>query len=84
MLRGFRTALKYFTLGLLAGLLLAPRKGDDTRALLVDRGKQYIQELMSSGQQAASDLVQQASDAAHDTLKTEGRGYDGASASNVQ
>jgi gas vesicle protein len=84
MLRGLRTALKYFTLGLLAGLLLAPRKGDQTRALLVDRGKEYIQELMSSGQQAAADLGQKASDAAHDALKTEGRGYDSSSASNVQ
>ena len=84
MLRGLRTALKYFTLGLLAGLLLAPRKGDETRALLVERGKDYIQELMNSGQQAAADLGQRASDAAHDTLKTEGRGYDSTSASNVQ
>ena len=84
MLRGLRTALKYFTLGLLAGLLLAPRKGDDTRALLVDRGKEYFQELMNSGQQAAADLGQRASDAAHDALKTEGHGYDSTSASNVQ
>ena len=49
MLRGLRTAVKYFTIGLLAGVLLAPRKGEDTRKLLVDRGKEYAQELMDSG-----------------------------------
>jgi len=53
MLRGIRTAIKYFTIGLLAGLLLAPRKGDETRKLLVERGKEYMQEVMNtSGGQA--------------------------------
>ena len=47
MLRGMRTAIKYFTIGLLAGLLLAPRKGDETRKLLMERGKEYIQEAMN-------------------------------------
>jgi len=46
MLRGIRTAIKYFTIGLLAGLLLAPRKGDETRKLLIERGKEYMQEAM--------------------------------------
>jgi gas vesicle protein len=49
MLRGLRTAIKYFTIGLLAGVLLAPRKGEETRKLLVDRGKEYAQELMDTG-----------------------------------
>lgn len=53
MLRGMRTAIKYFTIGLLAGLLLAPRKGDETRKLLVDRGKEYLQEAMNVGEDAA-------------------------------
>jgi gas vesicle protein len=48
MLKGIRTAIKYFTIGLLAGVLMAPRKGDDTRKLLVDRGKEYVQEVMNS------------------------------------
>jgi gas vesicle protein len=48
MLRGLRTAIKYFTIGLLAGVLLAPRKGDETRKLLVDRGKEYVQEVMNT------------------------------------
>jgi len=53
MLRGLRTAIKYFTIGLLAGLLLAPRKGEETRKLLVERGKEYVQEAMDmSGGQA--------------------------------
>jgi len=53
MLRGLRTAIKYFTIGLLAGLLLAPRKGDETRKLLMERGKEYLHEAMDmSGSQA--------------------------------
>lgn len=49
MLRGLRTAVKYFTIGLLAGVLLAPRKGEETRKLLVERGKDYAQEIMDGG-----------------------------------
>ncbi len=44
MLRGLRTGIKYFTLGLLAGLVFAPRKGSDTFKLLIGRGKEYAQE----------------------------------------
>ena len=53
MLRGMRTAIKYFTLGLLAGLLLAPRKGEETRKLLMERGKEYAQEVMNASDQAS-------------------------------
>jgi gas vesicle protein len=52
MLRGIRTAVKYFTIGLLAGLLLAPRKGEETRKLLMERGKDYVQEAMNVAQEA--------------------------------
>jgi gas vesicle protein len=52
MLRGMRTAVKYFTIGLLAGLLLAPRKGEETRKLLMERGKDYVQEAMNVTQEA--------------------------------
>jgi len=52
MLRGMRTAIKYFTIGLLAGLLMAPRKGEQTRKLLMDRGKEYVQEVMDPGSRA--------------------------------
>ncbi len=41
-----RTAIKFLTIGLLAGLLLAPRKGDETRKLLMERGKDYIKEAL--------------------------------------
>jgi gas vesicle protein len=54
MLRGIRTAIKFFTIGLLAGVLLAPRKGEETRKLLVERGKDYAQEIMDGGNQAVS------------------------------
>jgi len=58
MLRGLRTAIKYFTIGLLAGVLLAPRKGEDTRKLLVDRGKEYAQEIVDGGSQAMNQTSQ--------------------------
>ncbi len=54
MLRGFRTAIKYFTIGLLAGLLMAPRKGDETRKLMFERGKEYVQEALNMGEGAKS------------------------------
>lgn len=54
MLRGMRTAVKYFTIGLVAGLLMAPRKGEQTRKLLMERGKEYAQEVMDSGSRATS------------------------------
>jgi gas vesicle protein len=84
MLRGFRTAVKYFTLGLLAGLLLAPRKGDDTRAILVERGRDYIKELISSGRQAAADLKDQAGDAARERFGSDSRSYDNSASSGIQ
>lgn len=54
MLRGIRTAIKYFTIGMLAGLLFAPRKGEETRQLLMERGKEYAQEAMNMKDQTAS------------------------------
>lgn len=48
-MRGMRIAVKWLTIGLLAGLLLAPRPGDQTRKLLVDRGKEYLQETFNMG-----------------------------------
>jgi len=55
MLKGIRIAIKYFTIGLLAGVLLAPRKGEETRKLLVDRGKEYAKEAMNMSGQAMSE-----------------------------
>jgi hypothetical protein len=42
MLRGLRTAVQYFTVGLALGLLLAPRRGEETRALLLDQVRTYM------------------------------------------
>jgi gas vesicle protein len=46
-MRGMRIAVKWLTIGLLVGLLLAPRKGDETRKLLMERGKEYFQEALN-------------------------------------
>lgn len=81
MLKGVRVAVKYFTIGLLAGLLLAPRKGDETRDILVERAKEYVGELMG----AAQDTAQEAGEAVEDLASSSGsRGYDNLSSSGVQ
>jgi len=84
MLKGVRVAIKYFTIGLLAGLLLAPRKGDETRSLLMDRARDYIQELMGVAQDAASKVQDQAGDLARDTHDTAQRGYESMTTDGVQ
>jgi gas vesicle protein len=48
MLRTIRLAIKYTTLGLLAGVILAPRKGEETRQMVVDRTKQLLQDVVSA------------------------------------
>jgi gas vesicle protein len=52
MLRSIRTSLKYATLGLLVGVILAPRKGEETRKLVADRTKQLLHEVVN-GDKAA-------------------------------
>jgi hypothetical protein len=47
MLRGMRTGIKFFTLGLLIGFVFAPRKGSETVKMLVGRGKEYAEENLS-------------------------------------
>jgi len=59
MFRGMRIAVKYFTLGILAGLLLAPRKGEETRKLLMERGKEYVQEAMGAAEQTVNQAKEQ-------------------------
>jgi len=44
-----RIAIKWLTIGLLAGLLMAPRKGDETRQMLIERGKEYLQDAFKMG-----------------------------------
>ncbi len=48
-MRGMRIAIKWLTIGLVAGLLLAPRKGEETAKMLMDRGKEYVQEAFNMG-----------------------------------
>lgn len=45
-MRLIRVSLKYFTFGLIAGLLLAPRAGRETRQLLVQQGTGRLQHLL--------------------------------------
>lgn len=45
MLRVTRTALKYFTYGVLVGLFFAPRPGDETRRAVLDWIGQRVGEL---------------------------------------
>ena len=43
MLKGLRTAIKYFALGLLAGVIFAPRKGSATLNMLMGHSKELVQ-----------------------------------------
>ena len=52
MLKGLRTAIKYFTIGVIAGLIFAPRKGSETFRVLVSRGKEYAQDSLGIGERA--------------------------------
>lgn len=61
MFKGMRMAIKYFTIGLLAGLLLAPRKGEETRQLLMERGKEYVQEVLNVTEDATHEARAQIS-----------------------
>jgi gas vesicle protein len=54
MLSALRTAIKFFTIGLLAGLLLAPRKGEETRKLMMERGKEMVSDIVSVSEGQAS------------------------------
>jgi len=84
MLKGLRVAVKYLTIGLLAGLLLAPRKGDETRTILVDRAREYIKELMGAAQQAGDEATGKSGDMTYGSYETEHRAYDSTSGDNVQ
>ena len=55
MLRGLFTSIKYFTLGLLVGLLFAPRKGSETAKLLIGRGKEFVGENLNVTERSSRD-----------------------------
>ena len=44
MLKGIRTAIKYFALGVLAGVIFAPRKGSATLNMLKGRSKDFVKD----------------------------------------
>ena len=46
-----RVALKYFTFGLIAGLLLAPRAGRETRKMIIEQGSERLQGAFGSQEQ---------------------------------
>jgi hypothetical protein len=83
MLRGLRTAIQYFTLGLALGLLLAPRKGDETRAILVDQIRSYLQDAFAGAQGAMPDSAHHPADASRDAYRVD-RNYNDTSTSGVQ
>lgn len=84
MLKGVRVAIKYFTVGLLAGLLLAPRKGDDTRAILIERAREYFQELIGGARDVADEVEEKVDDISRGTHETDHRSYDGMATGGVQ
>lgn len=55
MLKGLRTGIKFFTIGLVAGLVVAPRKGSETFKLLVGRGKELAAENLSITERSNKD-----------------------------
>jgi len=79
MLRGLRTALQFFTLGLAIGLVLAPRKGDETRALLFDQLRGYLQDAMGGMSGGNSDDVHHPDDTTRDAYRV-GQDYGNTSA----
>lgn len=83
MLRGLRSAVQYFTIGLALGLLLAPRKGDETRALLLDQIRSYLQDAMSARQGGNPDHAHHPEDATRNVYRV-GQGYGDTSATGPQ
>jgi hypothetical protein len=82
MLRGLRTAIQYFTLGLALGLLLAPRKGDETRAILLDQIRSYAQDAFAGARGAMPDTGHHPADASRDPYRVD-RDYTNATPSGV-
>jgi len=83
MLRGLRTAIQYFTLGLGLGLLLAPRKGDETRALLMGQIRSYLQDAFSGARGAMADTDHHPEDSSRSAYSVD-RSYNDSTTSGVQ
>ena len=48
MLHQARSALRFFALGFFLGLILAPRTGEETRALVLKQIRAYLQDSFQS------------------------------------
>jgi len=83
MLRGLRTAIQYFTLGLALGLLLAPRKGDETRTLLIDQIRTYLQDAFANAQGAMANDDHHPDDSSRAAYRVDGN-YNDSTTSGVQ
>lgn len=83
MLRGLRTAIQYFTIGLALGLLLAPRKGDETRALLLDQIRSYLQDAMNARQGGSPTAAHHPDDTTRGVYQV-GQGYSDTAATGPQ
>ena len=57
-MRIIRVSLKYFTFGLIAGLLLAPRAGRETRQILIDQGADRLQKVLGAREPATPPTVE--------------------------
>lgn len=83
MLRGLRTAIQYFTLGLGLGLLLAPRKGDETRTILIDQIRSHLQDAFAGAQGAMPNGAHHPDDDSRDAYRAD-RTYNDSTTSGVQ
>ncbi|PZR97506.1 MAG: hypothetical protein DLM69_09645 [Candidatus Chloroheliales bacterium] len=57
MLRGVRTAAKYFAIGAALGLFFAPRSGEETRQEVINWARNTVGDLMSKEADMVRDLA---------------------------
>ena len=49
-MQSLRISIKFFTFGLLAGLLFAPRPGKETRRQIIDHASTRVQEALGAAE----------------------------------
>ena len=49
-MHNLRISLKFFTFGLLAGLMFAPRPGKETRRQIIDQASTRVQEVLGTAE----------------------------------
>ncbi len=65
MLRGVRTAAKYFTIGAALGLLFAPRRGEETRKEVMNWVRGMAGEMMGKQAGMVRDLADRVGEQSH-------------------